>query len=61
MKIFKSCFKDCVNGQSQLKVILHSDCLKYKKIVLNLGVDDDKKLDELFDELKNVIKKYERT
>ena len=59
MKLFKSCFKDCMNGESQLKVILHSDCLKYKKIVLNLNTDNEQKLDDLFEELKRVIKNYE--
>ena len=59
MKLLKSCFKDCVNNESQLKVILQSDCFKYKKIILNLNTDNDQKLDDLFEELKDVIKKYE--
>ncbi|PHR05673.1 MAG: hypothetical protein COB29_11420 [Sulfitobacter sp.] len=54
--LFKGCFKlNCQNSNSKLKLILKSDCLQYKNIVINLNTNNEDELEHLFEEIKRII------
>lgn len=50
-------FNGCLKGKSKLKVILTSNCFKYKKFVFNINTEEQN-MEKLFDEIKKVIDKY---
>ena len=53
-------FKDCIKGESKIKLILKSSCLKSKKIEFNINTKDDDRLEELFDKIKELIIEFEK-
>lgn len=53
-------FKGCITSDSNnIKIILTSNCFRKKKIVFNINTDENN-MEDLFEEIKKVIEKYNK-
>jgi hypothetical protein len=52
-------FKGCITSDSKIKIILTSNCFRKKKIVFNINTDENN-MEDLFEEIKKVIEKYNK-
>jgi hypothetical protein len=52
-------FKDCIKGDNKLTLIIRCNCFKSKKLVFNINTEDPKELDQIMEEIKNVIQRYD--
>ena len=52
-------FKDCIDGNNKLTLIIRCNCFKSKKIVFNINTEDPGELDQILEDIKNVIQRYD--